>query len=276
MRAIKFRVSRFVFRFNFKRGAMLALICGLAFAQDSPGPRTLATFEMAELFGVAWQDQPVEFRYDGGRPPAATTQMVGPGGAEVPYQWVSSCSDATAVKGCILVRSGLPAHANYKWTLQAGVPPAATVPNGVKVTRTGSSYEVTNGSTGVRISSPEGNPRPWNHAPIQGILLPGGVWTGVGATPNLLYAERPSFAGDVGSALNTPMSTATGYNVTVTDSGPLKVVIKATYTFNRPRYAFGKTLINEAGPGHYTLTMTMYANSKSILLDEDSVMLFCW
>jgi hypothetical protein len=275
MRPVKSRATSVAFRLTYRRGVMLALICGLAFAQDPPAQvRTLATFEMAELFGVGWKDQPIEFKYDGGRPPAGTTRMLGPGGGEVPWQWVTSCSDSTAVKGCILVRSGLPAHANYKWTLEAGPPSAAQTLNGVKVTRAGSSYEVTNGLTGIRIGSTEGNPKPWNHAPIQGILLPGGVWTGVGAMPNLLYAERS--AGAVGGALNTAMTNVTGYNATVTDPGPLKVVIKAAYTFARPRYAYGTTLINEAGPGHYTLTMTMYANSKSILIDENTDMQSSW
>jgi hypothetical protein len=59
--------------------------------------QTLKTFSMAELFGVAWPSQPIEFRYDGGLPALGTTRMLGPSGTEVPYQWVSSCSDATAV-----------------------------------------------------------------------------------------------------------------------------------------------------------------------------------
>jgi hypothetical protein len=72
------------------------------------------------------------------------------------------------------------------------------------------------------------------------------------------------------------MYSATGYSVAVTDSGPLKVVIKATYTFNRPQYAYGQTVINTAGAGHYTIVVTMYANSKSILIDEDSDMQFSY
>ena len=78
-----------------------------------PQATTLATFSLPELFGVAWPDQPVEFRYDGGAATLATTRMIGPAGTEVPYQWVSSCSDAAAVKGCIVVRSSLPANSNY-------------------------------------------------------------------------------------------------------------------------------------------------------------------
>ena len=88
---------------------------------------TGATFQLSELFGVAWPDQPIEFRYDGAKPDPATTRMIGPSGAEVPYQWVSSCSDATATKGCIAVRSNLPANSSYSWTLQSGVATASPV-----------------------------------------------------------------------------------------------------------------------------------------------------
>ena len=194
------------------------------------GSSTLATFPLNELFGVAWTDQPIEFRYDGGQPPAATTRMLGPLGTEVPYQWVTSCSDTTAVKGCIAVRGNLPANANYTWTLQSGTAPTATVVNPVKLNQVGNNYEITNGLTGVRIVTAAANPAPFSLAPIQGIWLPGGTWTGVGATPNLLYSEAD--AGCIGCGLQTPIYSATGYTVTVVDSGPLKAVLKVNYSFN--------------------------------------------
>jgi hypothetical protein len=238
----------------------------------------LAAFPLNELFGVAWTDQPIEFRYDGGQPPTATTRMLGPLGTEVPYQWVTSCSDATAVKGCIAVRSNLPANASYTWTLQSGIAPAATVVNPVRLNQVGNNYEITNGLTGVRIVTAAANPSPHNLAPIQGIWMPGGTWTGAGAAPNLLYSESSTGQGPgcIGCALRTPMYTATSYTVTVVDSGPLKTVLKVNYSFNRPRYAYGGEVINTAGAGHYTLIATLYANSKSVLLDEDTDMQFSY
>ncbi|MDP9170933.1 MAG: hypothetical protein M3N54_09980 [Acidobacteriota bacterium] len=238
---------------------------------------TLATFTLPEFFGVSWPDQPIEFRYDGGRPPLATTRMLGPNGSEVPYQWVSSCSDVTAVNGCIVVRSSMPANTNYTWTLQSGAAPAATPVNAMQVNQVGPNWEIGNGLTGVRIRTTAGNPGPWNQAPIQGIQLPNGTWTGVGSSPNLLYSEAGgAWLGCIGCAMQTPMTDATGYTATIVESGPLKVVVKATYTFNRPRYAYGQTVINPAGPGHYTAIFTMYAGSKSILVDEDSDMQFSY
>ncbi|HTA42780.1 MAG TPA: hypothetical protein VK789_10050 [Bryobacteraceae bacterium] len=250
--------------------ASLLVLAGWASLAENP-----ETFTLAEQFGASWPDQPIEFRYDGGKPPA-NTRMIGPNGTEVPFQWVSSCSDATATKGCILVRSNLPGNANYTWTLQPGAMPTASVPNPVRLTQNGADYELTNGLTGVRMVSAEGNPRPWNRAPIQGILLPGGVWTGAGSSPNLLYSEKESASGCIGCVLMTPMYTATGYRVTVVDSGPMKVVLKATYNFNRPRYIVGNMPINAAGAGHYAITLTLYSGSKSVLIDEDSDMMFSY
>ena len=104
-----------------------------------PALQALGTFPLAELFGTSWVDQPIEFRYDGGQPAPGTARMIGPAGTEVPFQWVSSCSDSTAVKGCIVVRSNLPAGANYKWTLQTGAPQAVPV-KPVQIAQVGSNW----------------------------------------------------------------------------------------------------------------------------------------
>jgi len=237
---------------------------------------SLAIFQLSEVFSVAWPDQPIEFRYDGGQPAPGTARMIGPSGAEVPFQWVSSCSDATALKGCIVVRSSLPANVTYTWSLQSVAPQAAPPAHPVQIAQVGSNWEITNGLTGVRISTVAGNPSPWNHAPIQGIQLASGVWTGAGSSPNLLYSQSQSGAGNVGFPLGAPMFAATGYSVTVTDSGPMKTVVKATYTFNRPQYYYGSIIINTAGQGHYTIIVTLYANSKSVLIDEDTDMEFSY
>jgi hypothetical protein len=231
--------------------------------------KTLATFSLNEMFGVSWPDQPIEFRYDGGQPPA-NTRMIGPLRAEVPFQWEPSCADTSAVNGCIVVRSNLPANSSYTWTLQSGAAPAATQTNAVTLTVAGNHYQLTNGLTGVRILTAAGNPAPYSLAPIQGILLPNGVWTGAGATPNLLYFEGAANAGCLGCSLRSAMTLATGYSVSIVQSGPLKTVVTATYTFNRPKYSYGSTLINNAGTGHYTITLTLSAKSRSILIDEDS------
>src|SRR5581483_4981948 len=126
---------------------------------------------------------------------------------------------------------------SYTWTLQSGIAATALPANPVQLQQGNPYWTVSNGLTGVRIISPAANPAPFNIAPIQGIQLANnGAWTGVGASPNLLYAETSSRPGCVGCALQTPMFDAKGYTLTVVDNGPMKVVLNATYTFNRPQY----------------------------------------
>ena len=251
--------------------------------------QVLGTFTLSELFGpgqgfTGFPDQPIEFRYDGGQLAPGTARMIlsnGTTSSEVPFQWVSSCSDTTATRGCIAVRSSLPAGSTYIWTLQAAAPTATPInPVTLIQPQTGANYyQITNGLTGIRlVAPPAGNTAGFNEAPIQGIQLSDGTWTGVGSSPNLLYAEPAARPGCIGCPLQTQISTETNYTVTVVDAGPMKTVIQATYLFNRPQYLIGLVPIpgSVAGQGHYTITMTMYANSKSVLIDEDTDMQFSY
>ena len=245
---------------------------------------TLQTFSLSELFGVGWPDQAIEFAYTGTLPlPPGMTRMMGPLGVEVPFQLATSCS-APGTNGCIVVRSSLPANSNYTWTLQSGIAPAAApATNSVQMNTVGNNLEVTNGLTGVRILTQAANPT-FNLAPIQGICYkqpcPGAnSWTGAGASPNLLYSQGagPGVTGNLGAPLTTPMSSALTYTVTTDpNSGPLKTVVTVNYTFTKPAYQYNNTPISTGSTGHYTLTVTMYANSKSVLIDEDTDMEFSY
>jgi hypothetical protein len=218
------------------------------------GQSTLATFSMTEYFGVGWPTQNIEMRYDGGNPNKSTTRMLNASGTEIPYQWISgaNCWDPTAVNGCILVQDGLAPNATNTYTLQSGVAPAATVTNPVTVTsgtcQSGvTGWLITNGLTGVCV--PKAQLSPYNDAPIQGIELSNGVWTGaVAGTPNLIY-QNPvtgtwpkSIAQDVvpyggnGTAIQVPATIFTGETTTFIDSGPLKTSVQLSYTANRPIY----------------------------------------
>lgn len=258
-------------RFRTIPAKILVITVALGYARA----QSTGTFHLKEYFGVAWPEQPIEFRYDGDRP-AGNARMLGPNGSEVPFQWVSSCSDSTALKGCLVVRSALPISADYTWSLTSGRP-AALPDNPVVLSQTGGSYELTNGLTGIRLVAPAANPSPWNRAPIQGVRLANGQWTGAGNSPNLLYSEPPGGqAGCAGCSVRTPFYTGTGYQLTILEEGPLKTVIRASYKFNKPRYTAAGTFISAAGEGHYTLTATLYAASKSVLIDEDSDMQFTY
>jgi len=322
------------------------------------GESAVANFRLTEPGGVNWPNQPIEFRYDGGRPNPQTTRMIGPDGVtEIPYQWVSSCAAPAATKGCIAIRDSLSANANQTYTLQSGAAPVANATNPVLIQTVPCfgmmCWQITNGRTGLRI--PQSQASPFNAAPIEGILLAdGATWTGVGGSANLLYSG-PGCA--MAGTLHTPMPCAASYRARLIDAGPLKTVVEVDYTFHRPNFTYGainaasvdsdanairlngsydydgervgfsrngNTLpgglaentvyiahrvpgatntytytlastgaavdltssgsgnwitmgyINVAGTGHYTAKFTLYSNSKSILLDEDSDMVFSY
>jgi hypothetical protein len=193
------------------------LICGTA-----AGQTTLATFNLTEQFGVAWPVQPLEMKYNGPQPPLAATRMLNTGGTEIPYQWISpaNCRDPTAVEGCILVMDGLqPGSVNspntQTYTLQAGVAPAAVATNPVTVTN----GTCQSGVAGIILANGLGGlcvPRTlssnFDYAPIQGVELSDGSWTGAAAnSPNLFYTNPTTgFLGTLGSYTVTGASWSGG------------------------------------------------------------------
>jgi hypothetical protein len=231
----------------------------LVWAGPLSGQSTLATFSLTEYFGVGWPTQNIEMRYDGGHLDKSRTRMLNASGSEIPYQWISgaNCWDPTAMNGCILVQDSLAPNATNTYTLQSGIAPAATVTNPVTVTsgtcQSGvAGWLISNGLTGFCVAKTQSSP--YNDAPLQGIELSNGVWTGAAAgTPNLIY-QNPvtgtwpnSTAQDLvpyGSgqaALKMPATIFTGETTTFVDSGPLKTSVQLSYTANRPLYYFIST-----------------------------------
>jgi hypothetical protein len=230
------------------------------------GQSTLATFNLTEYFGVNWPVQNIEMKYNAGPPNPATTRLMRQDGTEMPYQWISgsNCWDSTALVGCILVQDGLPAATlsagvpvttySQTYTLQSGIAPAATVTNPVTVTsgtcQSGvAGWIVANGLTGFCV--PQTQSSPYNYAPIQGIQLNSGVWTGaVSGAPNLIYqnpvtgiwpnsiAQNIVPYGSGQAALKIPATIFTGETTTFVDSGPLKTSVQLSYTANRPVYTY--------------------------------------
>jgi hypothetical protein len=213
---------------------------------------TLATFQLVEYFGIAWPPQNIEMRYDGGAPNSKTTRMLNANGLEIPYQWVSGagCWDNTAVNGCILVQDGLAQNATNVYTLQSGIAPAAVVTNPVTVTsgtcRGGmAGWIIANGLTGFCV--PKSQMQPFNYAPIQGLQLSDGTWTGAAqGQPNLIYhnpimgtwPNSYSFNGIQGSnvTMSTQASIFTSETTSFVDAGPLKTSVQLSYTANKPVY----------------------------------------
>jgi hypothetical protein len=212
-------------------------------------PALPCTFTLTEPFnGANWPTQPIDFRYDGGFAMVKTAKVVNGNGTELPFQWVSSCWDPTALFGCIEIQDSLPAAATQTYTLEAG-PPSASVSNPVVATNNVPCYsggasciQLTNGLTGVQVPTVASNGASVSYrlAPLQAIGLPGGGWTGAiggSGNPNLIYAEASS--GLIPwwtNGLQTPITTATGYSTKFVEAGPLKTVLQLVYSFNRPDY----------------------------------------
>ncbi len=115
----------------------------------------------------------------------------------------------------------------WVWTLMSASAPSVSVSQPVEISDRGTYWEVSNGLTGVRVVKSSANPSPYNKAPIQGVRLADGTWSG-GKT-NYLYNAYTS----------SPVDTATGYTLKILESGPLVTRMEAAYSFNRPTYTYG-------------------------------------
>ena len=252
------------------------------------GQSTLATFSFTEPTGVNWPVQPIEFAYAGGQPSIGTTRLMlainGGAQAEVPYSWAAtggtSTTGGTCASGCIITETAMTANLPYVWTLQSGIAPTVAPTHPAAIATVGSNYELTNGLTGLRVPTAASNTTPYNKAPVQGCQLPSATWSCVGTSPNLIYTESAGNAGNVGVGLFTAAYSATGYSCATTANGQMYVQLSCTYTFTRPHYCYGactgSNTITPAGSGHYTFTATLYADATSVVIDEDSDMMFRW
>jgi hypothetical protein len=232
-----------------KTGAFLVLLLAcLTAAHATDGlvsPVLPCTFTLTDPFnGSNWPVQPIDFRYDGGFASIRTAKMINGSGTEIPFQWVSSCWDPTAILGCIEIQDSLPAGAAQTYTLEAG-PPSATMTNPIVVSNSVSCYgggatciQITNGRTGLQAPTVASNNAAASYrlAPVQGIMLPNGQWTGAynGGGANIIYAENPP--GAISQVLASAITTATGYSARFLEYGPMKTVLQLTYQFNRPNY----------------------------------------
>lgn len=113
-------------------------ITGLCRAADPPAQ----TFTVQEMFGVAHPEQLVDF--DLAQPiDAAQSYLIGPDGAEVPYQLLDGGKK-------LALRTNLPANTTKTWTLKRGRAPQA-VQDGVTVTETPEGIEIATPRTAVRV-----------------------------------------------------------------------------------------------------------------------------
>jgi hypothetical protein len=214
---------------------VLSLCGGLACAGE------LHTFRLREVFGVSHPRQVVELDY--GRTIADTTYMVGPDGMEAPFQALAN--------GNVLIETDLPAKSERVYHLVEGRKPAAR--GSLQLISTDTSFEVTNGLTGVRIAQPQ-EAGDLTLAPIQGVRLRDGVWTAT--APNRLTIPT-----------GTVITDATAR---ILEQGPLRVTVEVAYAYTRPVYKYGTTMIAPAGAGVYRSTIRLEAGQSAIVIEDDA------
>jgi hypothetical protein len=254
----------------------LGLLLGLHSLVCAAAP---LTFTLQDHFGVAHPEQLVDF--DLAQPvDAAQSYLVGADGAEVPYQLLDGGKT-------LAVRTDLPAHTTKTWTLKSGRAPQA-VQDGVTVTERPEGIEIATPRTAVRLPNfaapgtatgyrwanaptrplldldnygpdSQWTPRQVVLAPVQGVRLHDGTWSGLG--PNMLVVLAKS---------------TTSANVTFLERGPLKTVAQVSYRFDKPSYDYGPIHLSDAGPGFYTCTITVQAGQPSILFEEDTDLELVW
>lgn len=216
---------------------------------DAPPPAEEGTFPFTikECFGVSHPRQIIDFDLPQ-RIDLKHSRVLGPDGKEVPFQLLRN--------GRLAVEADLPAAATRTWKLQAGQPPGP-FDTGLRVVEEAGYYEIVNGLTGVRVPKAPADLKP-TPAPVQGVRLRDGQWTARGPNHLSLAAKRMS--------------------VRFLESGPLQVVVRVAYVYDRPEYVHhGKGAPPEGkrypgGEGFYRSTITVQAGQPSILVEEDTDM----
>ncbi|MHB9024906.1 MAG: hypothetical protein ACYC7E_12145 [Armatimonadota bacterium] len=147
----------------------------------------------------------------------------------------------------------------WAWTLKTGRAPKFTPE--VKAAQQDNLWEVTNDRLGVRIPATQVPADPQKApAPVQGVRLADGRWTGAGITPITF----------------TPGTQVKKLTTTLVENGPLKVVAELVYELDRAQYNYGSTVVCPAGPGKYTCRIEVQAGQPSVLFEEDTECTFSY
>ncbi|MFI5300809.1 MAG: hypothetical protein ACHREM_22225, partial [Polyangiales bacterium] len=198
--------------------------------------------ELRERFGVATPEEIVDFDLTTPIADASAVALLDDAGHEVPFQLLPD--------NRVALRTDLPAGAIKTWSLVARMPSSPVV-SPFQVTRTDHWLEVTSDLLGVRFGVPKGDAS-GAPAPLQGVRLRDGTWT------NDTTLTTLPFAGVV------KMDTR------IVEQGPLRVVVRVDYDFQRPERSYGGKVVLPAGPGHYSSTIRVEAGQRSIIIEEDS------
>ncbi len=151
---------------------------------------------------------------------------------------------------------------DFTYTLVDTGAPSATVTNPIVIDGSNASYwQMTNGLTGFRALK---NGVSLTKNQLQGLQFKDGTWLGTGAD------LKQKGGGDDLSGNAFFMTATASLNSSFAgkfiEAGPLKVTWQGTYLGTHPDYTYNGTPITggASGPGSYTVTLTMYANSKAV------------
>jgi hypothetical protein len=247
----------------------IVLVASNLCAGNAWGLEPPQTLELREWFGVSHPTQLVEFKLD--TPAAGNWQLEDEKGNDVQYQLLDQGKR-------LALCTDLPAGMTKKWHWLPGRTHQAAAVKQVDSKLIESGLEITNGLVTIRIPSAEaiknnaaeraqsslqplvdlfnyGPPYKRLHtlAPLQGVRLRDGSWSGNGPNTLVVYAKS-----------------LTDAHVDLVESGPLKSIVRLRYEFDKPDYVYGRTHVSDAGPGYLNVTITVVANQPSVLFEEET------
>ena len=266
----------------FKTFTILVLILATRVAWGGTQPQT---FTYREPFGLSHRNEILEFALQ--QPvEAGSCRLLDDKGREVPCQITRNGKK-------LLLRTNLAAHESLSWRLVAGKPREFDQAL-VKVAEDAGNgwYEISNGLTGVRVPTGHGfvdetaglsaqmialaqrdssqmeklkNRKPVIiPAPVQGVQLHDGSWTGNG--PNGFHAQ----------------ALCCGMKVEFVERGPFETVVRVNYQFQaKPAIPRDNNYPDRSpgypgGNGHYTCTIKVLVDQPSLLFEEDADVETSW
>ncbi len=214
-----------------------------ALAADEP----IAAFPLREVFGVSHPAQVIDFDCEKKIDPGEY-RVLNQRGEELPCQVLRD--------GKVAVYTALAAGASDAFRLFKGAPAQR---GQAKVTNMRGAFSIANNLIELWIPIPAQDvDRRHILAPINRLKLRNQQWT---ETSDFLHVEASSLK---------------RMTVDFLERGPLKVVARVEYIFDRPEYRYGSIVVMPAGEGFYRCTIEVQHNSPSVLFEEETDMNVSW
>ena len=236
----------------------------------------MQTLELREWLGVTHATQNVEFVLDHPAMPGAGT-VLDETDTPVPFQLLEQGRK-------IAIQAGLRANSKRVWRWYPDRRRLLASPPRVQIKKTEEGWEISNELIGFRMPSEQSIkdqaqasgtsrlkpladlfnygpdvPRVYALAPLQGVRLRDGTWSALGPNTLVVLARQ-----------------LTDAKLELLESGPLKIVVRLHYDFEKPAYTYGNQKISDSGPGYLAVTLTLLADQPSILIEEETDLEEVW